>query len=315
MSQLSQYLKTQFNPKRPTSAILMLKKNRDGMLDELESSTSFLNTVYPEITINQRLYHYINQINEVLLCEYCSQPRSVKEKNARIVSSHINPKLQGHYITTCSSIECKKKHNLIKTEDGVMKKHGVKNISQTPEWREKVKATNLERRGVEWNTQSKDLILKCQNSILLNMDDVINKRRESYEKTSFEKYGTRHPRQNAKIFSESHGKWFKKKEYIIPSGRIIKVQGYEPQILDELFKNYLENDIIIDDVDIENKIGKIFYEYNGKAHRYYPDIFLIPENKIIEVKSIYTYNKMIEINLAKREACISAGFNFEFRII
>lgn len=315
MSQLSLYLKTQFNPSRPTSAILVLKKNKDGMLDELIEATSFLDSAYSEVTINQRLYHYINQITEVLLCEYCGGPRAIKEKNARIISSSSNPKLQGHYITTCSNIECKRKHNIVKTEDGVMKKYGVKNISQTELWREKVQATNLERRGVNWNTQSEKLIDACKKSILSNIEDITNRRLATYARKSFEKYGTRHPRQNAKIFAKSHGNWFKKKDYMLPSGNIIKVQGYEPQVLNELFKKYLESDILISDVDIENKIGKIFYEYDGKQHRYYPDIFLIPENKIIEVKSIYTYNKMIEVNLAKRDACILAGFDFEFRIV
>jgi hypothetical protein len=296
MSQLSQYLKTQFNPSRPTSAILMLKKNKDGTLDELLEATSFLDEQYSEVTINQRLYHYINQIDYVLTCGYCGIPRAVKEKNARIISSHTNPKLQGHYITTCSNIECKKKHNLVKTEDGVMKKHGVKNISQTPQWREKVRATNLERRGVEWNTQSTDFLLAFKNA-------------------SIKKYGVPHPKQSTNNFEKSHYHTFKLKEYIFPSGKKINVQGYEPQAIDQLLKIYSELDLIIGNRSIENKIGKIFYKYNGKSHRYYPDIFLIPENKIIEVKSAYTYNKNIEINLAKREACILAGFNFEFRII
>ena len=237
MSQLSQYLKTKFNPKRPTSAILVLKKNKDNMLDELFAATSFLDLEYLNITINQRLYHYINQINHILTCEYCGMPKAVKEKNARIISAHANPNVQGHYIATCSSVECKKKHNLIKTEDGIMKKHGVKNISQTTQWKEKVRTTNLERRGVEWNTQSKDFILKCQAALNANRESVNDKRRVTYVKRSFEKYGTCHPRQNASIFSKSHGNWFKKKDYILPSGKIIKVQGYEPQILDELFKN------------------------------------------------------------------------------
>jgi len=330
MSHLSQYLKTQFNPSRPTSAILMLKKNKDGMLDELLEATSFLDEYYSEITTNQRLYHYINQIDYVLTCGYCGKPRSVKERNARIVSSHINPKLQGHYITTCSSIECKKKHNLIKTEDGVMKKHGVKNISQTPEWREKVQATNLERRGVKWNTQSVNLIDAVRASLSKNKEKINEKRRktciEKYGVNSFcktkkfkdaaisssiEKYGVPHPMQNEKVFES---RMYKRKPYIFPSGKIVHVQGYEWKGIDELLLNeYKEEDIVVGNVEISEQIGSILYDVNGKTHRYYPDIYIISENRVIEVKSTYTVKKDTQIN-NKKEAVLKKGLKYSLKI-
>ena len=73
-------------------------------------------------------------------------------------------------------------------------------------------------------------------------------------------------------------------------------------------------EILIKDTDIENCIGKIFYEYTGKTHRYYPDIFIIPENRVVEVKSNYTYTISETINLLKKEACIKLGLDFVFEI-
>jgi len=78
---------------------------------------------------------------------------------------------------------------------------------------------------------------------------------------------------------------------------------------------YDESDIIISNKEITENIGIIYYEKNGNTHKYYPDIYIKSENKIIEVKSVYTYEKDLETNILKMNACINAGFKFEFKII
>lgn len=58
----------------------------------------------------------------------------------------------------------------------------------------------------------------------------------------------------------------------------------------------------------------ICLDFEGKKRRYYPDIFIPHQNRIIEVKSKYTFEKDKEKNLLKSLACKKLGFNFEFRI-
>lgn len=306
MSELEKYINNNFNPKRPSTCIVSLKKNKNGMLNELVKATLFLNNHYNQISVNQRLFHYLNKINYVQFCKYCDSPLQVKTINARLVGSFYNG--------TCESKECRSKFNGDQTRLGFIKNYGVENISQTIGWKEKVKKTNFERRGVAWNTQSKEFIKLVQASIKSNLPSVIKKRRETYVKNSLEKYGTVHPMQDAKIFKRSTDNYYRKKEYTFPSGKKVFVQGYEPIVLNELIKKYQEDDILTDSVDIENIIGKIYYQYNSKKHRYYPDIYIISENKIIEVKSQYTYEINIEINLAKQNACIKNGLDFIFEI-
>jgi hypothetical protein len=219
-----------------------------------------------------------------------------------------------------------------------MEKHGVINVSQTPMWKEKVQKTNLERYGVNWFTQHTRLHDGIRKYVSQNNQEILQKREvtnlkrygvpylmqakdiaisrmEKYVETSIEKYGTRHPRQDSNIFSASYSSFFKKKDYVLPSGKVVKVQGYENIVLDELFsQGYLEEDILITDNNIQDKIGMIFYEIHGKVRRYFPDIYIISENKIVEVKSDYTFNLRLDTNYAKRDACISAGFNFSFEI-
>lgn len=51
-----------------------------------------------------------------------------------------------------------------------------------------------------------------------------------------------------------------------------------------------------------------------KQHRYYPDIYLKSENKVIEVKSEYTYNKELEKNQLKKACVQNLNVKFEFWI-
>ncbi len=187
-----------------------------------------------------------------------------------------------------------------KIKETLMKRYNVDcslklNIDEI---KEKIKNTLIERYGV-------DQIFK--SSII----------REKIKETLIERYGVDHQMKDLVIFERAMMNAFRFKGYELPSGKITRVQGYEPQALDKLFEmGYDESDIMIENKDIERYIGKVIYiTIDGKEHRYYPDIYIVSENKIIEVKSVYTYNKNKEVNELKRKACLDAGLNFEFDII
>lgn len=95
------------------------------------------------------------------------------------------------------------------------------------------------------------------------------------------------------------------KDYILPSGKLIRIQGYENYILDYLLKNniYKEEDFKFD----KHLIVK--YNYNG-IKSYITDFFIPKQNLIIEVKSLYVVMKEFEKNKAKFNACINQGYNF-----
>lgn len=104
-----------------------------------------------------------------------------------------------------------------------------------------------------------------------------------------------------------------KRDYIFKSGRKEKIQGYEDRGIDLLLNTYNEDDIIINPF----QLIKVFYLEDNKNHRYFPDIYIPKENLIIEVKSKYTYKGFIgwyNTNLLKRQACLNAGYNFQFMI-
>ena len=104
---------------------------------------------------------------------------------------------------------------------------------------------------------------------------------------------------------EKNSKSFK--QFTFPSGEIRNIQGYENIALDELVKKFKEHDIITK----RTEMPKIIYELKGKKHRYYPDIWIKSINKIIEVKSCYTYKKELIKNINKSLATRKSHFDFE----
>ena len=100
------------------------------------------------------------------------------------------------------------------------------------------------------------------------------------------------------------------KKYIYKNGKTVYIQGDEKFALDLLqLQGYTDTDII---TGIKN-VPVINYFFNINR-TYYPDIYIPKENRIIEVKSSWTYKIEEEKNLKKKEACINANYNFEFWI-
>ena len=213
--------------------------------------TEFLDEAYIKITYAQRAWHIKNKTFEIYKC-ICGKPSIFKF----------------HRYKTCSN-ECESKLHVLSTEKYYMENYGVKNSWQLESTKNKIRATNLTRYGIEISGAS------------------------------------------------NH---FNYKEYKLPSGRVIKVQGFENRGLDLLLTKYLEDDILYGPKEIHREIGMFKYNLAGKDHSYFPDFFIKSENKIVEVKSEWTYDRrgkskiLRKTNMLKKKSCLDRGFNFEFMI-
>jgi len=180
--------------------------------------------------------------------------------------------------------------------------------------KEKAKQTCLEKYGVEYSTQSKEVQDKMKKTLLLNYGvehiSYSKEIKDKTKKTCLEKYGVEVPSQCAEIMEKVSKNAYKLKEYKFPSGRIERVQGYEPFALYELINNVLiyENDIFIG----AKKVPTIWYnDENCKKHRHYVDIFIKSENKCIEVKSTWTVQKKKDNIFLKQNAAKELGYKYE----
>lgn len=96
------------------------------------------------------------------------------------------------------------------------------------------------------------------------------------------------------------------KNYILPSGEIVKLKGYEPQFLDFVFKSNLLNE-----KDINYSPKRIKYLQDNKIRYYYPDFYVPKYNLVVEIKSKYIAKLQTEKNLNnKKQGVIEAGHNY-----
>jgi hypothetical protein len=133
--------------------------------------------------------------------------------------------------------------------------------------------------------------------------------RSKSKKTCLDRYGVEHPAQNTEIMDKCSKNAYKLKDYILPSGNIIKVQGYEHYAYDELLniENINEEDII----NGVSNVPEIWYKTEDKERRHYVDIYIPSQNRCIEVKSTWTAEKKQDNIFLKQEAGKELGYNYE----
>jgi hypothetical protein len=233
---------------------------------------------------------------------YSLQSTEVKEKSKNTMLE----KYGVENISSSNEIKDKKKATFLE-------KYGVENISQLQEIKDKKSASDMKNYGVPHHFQAKEIKDKIKETCLekygVSHIAMLEETQNKMRATRLEKYGYEHHLQNPLIIEKQHsGFTHKKYDY---DGNIIYIQGYENYALDLLKKNgYIFSDIITDKKDVP----EIWYKniMDDKNHRYYCDIFIPKENKIIEVKSEYIYEREKDKNIEKMKACIENGYVFEF---
>lgn len=291
----------------------------------------------------QVIWHVLNDNYVAHTCENCSKP--VKFNRQFFYHRLCSKKCTALFTAKNMSNEDKDKI-VKKREDTCIKKYGKRYASMTDECKKKKKKTSLEKYGVENAMQCKEVHDRQFKTMQeTNMERYgakstlgLESTREKYTETMKKRYGVEHGWNNPIIFKKvqntmlekygvlHYGKsndWYERfknhewgnkyKDYTTPNGTNLRIQGYENFALDQLFKNYSEEDIVVN--KINSVIGKIQYVLNTNKKIYKPDIYIKSEHKIIEVKSQFTYDLQLEKNKLKAQACLNLGFQFEFWII
>ena len=203
-----------------------------------------------------------------------------------------------------------------KMKETTFKKYGVVHANQSEEVKEKIKKTNLEKYGCEYGLQSKEVKekRKITNLEKYGFENPLQSQeiRDKCKMTCLEKYGVEYVSQSQEIYEKQNKNSYYLKDYILPSGKLIKIQGYENYALDELIKQN------IDEKDIttgSKNVPEIWYTDNSeKKHRHFVDIFIPSQNKCIEVKSTWTFKKQKEIVLLKQQFAKNLNYLYEIWI-
>jgi hypothetical protein len=175
---------------------------------------------------------------------------------------------------------------------------------------ERIKETFMENYGVSNIFQDEKTMIKIQDSNIKKFGGHPKRNKEVQEKwknTCMEKYGG-HPNQNPDVQAKAEKTSFKHRDYTMPSGKIVKIQGYENIALTELLQHFSEEEIHVG----RGVVPHVKYTCNeGKQRVYYPDFYIEPLNTIVEIKSDWTLQLQTCRLEEKAKAVLKAGYNFE----
>lgn len=208
------------------------------------------------------------------------------------------------------------KISVTKAKETFIKKYGTAWVTQSAEFKTNAAKSKMERYGNSTYNNSQTSQLKNKNKTTDEKNSINDTRR----KTNLELYGVENCFLKPGIKSKSAISNSKGREFTLPSGKIIRVRGYEDCAITELLLTYNELELIIDD-RLKLYDLPIFTYSDHRRHvlKYYPDIFIPKENKIIEVKSRWwwdgngdiRYNSRLANNLKKRQAVLAKGYDYE----
>jgi hypothetical protein len=233
-------------------------------------------------------------------------PLKNKEISSKMKETNIK-----RYGNTCA---LRSEEAIKKTLETTLKKFGTTHTSKSKEVMKKIEETNRKKYGGKAPVSSKEVQKKMKETSLKRHGKEHYTQTEEYkiksEATNLKKYGTKHSSQNLEIMEKTQKNSKRYKDYKLPSGEFCRVQGYEPWALDELLKTFSETEVKTKRSDVP----QINYKIEDKEKVYFPDIYIPKENKIIEVKSTWTY-KCKEDNIQiKSNTCKELGYNYEIWI-
>lgn len=314
--------------------------NKDPTLcNFIINQTSFLQK---NVDLPFRLFHIREGLTEQIKCKNCNSFLY------KIRTTFCNKKCSAIFNGSQTNIQLKKSKSLIKSHSlmtvekkaDIQRKREQTNLSKgghisnlhSTSGKEKTKQTfikkyeadrpaknNLIKEKISYKNKLKSKAASairketCLNKYGVNNVMHIPEVKRKIKDTCILKYGYESPMQNEeflnKFFKESHRK-FQAKPYILPSGNIVNLLGYEPMLLDYLLTKFNEFEITIG-YDVYLKI-RCNYVQSSKQHRYIPDFYIEKRNLVIEVKSRYTYNYA---NPNKRKSVQEKGINFIYAIV
>ena len=254
-------------------------------------------------------------------CDICSLKNGNKKK--------INTYKERYGVENISQLERIKN----KKEETCIKNHGVPYASQSAIIQEQIIKTSEQNWGSKRPTQNKELLKRIADDYnnktgyrhpFLNPD--IKKKieetniqnlgcsnpfsspivKDKISDTNISRYGFSNPMKNPEILKKAFKTGCRLKPYILPSGKIIEYMGYENYALNDILKVIEENDIENEKLPVFNYSKK-----DGSKHTYLPDIFIISQNKFIEVKSTYTITQDIDVIFLKQKTVKDNGYECE----
>lgn len=256
---------------------MSLLSNED--IKEIKEITNFSPDNTP---INILIKFIINDITEYPICKICGKPVMLHNKKLRLLDvcskecgyvNRVRLTKESNMIKYGTDSTNRLDSIKIKQQISLEKKYGYKSYTQTEEFKNKSKKTKLEKYGYEYfNNMTKNKNTKLE----LHGDENYNNHNKFIE-TCMDRYGVSHVMKNKDIFYKQQSCYGSNRyKHLYYRG------SYELHFIKEYEKHF--------DINTLQNCFPIKYVYKNENKIYFPDFIISNKNKIIEIKSDWTYN-------------------------
>lgn len=281
------------------------------------SQTSFLDEIYSDVKLWQRRYHIINDVNHILTCPICGQPRATKTNRVGYMKTCDNPICIGQCRSLSKKKSDKEKYgtdNFFVTEEYKQKsrqtcleKYGVEYTAKAKEVKDKIKQSFRQKYGVDYYTQTEEHKKKVQETCLkkYGATNIVNSKQykdklkdinKKKEQTCIERYGSSTFVTSSQFKENQENIQKKYRETSIKkygTDNYCKSNRFKNKVI-ELFKQKLIDDGY-------DEVGYKFIQYHGN-HNYELYCPHCNSNFMIDIKSQY-YNR----NAIRQEICTNCN--------
>lgn len=187
------------------------------------------------------LFRIKNSMDEPPKCIICGQPTkySKKEKKYNLYCSSKCQNSDPNKIEKTAKIKKEKYgdsnyNNSQKQKETCLKRYGTTSYTQTDEFKEKVKKSNINKYGCEWPLQNKSIYEKVKQTKQIKYGNENYNNREKAEVTTLNKYGVKNTKQSEQ--SKEKEKQTCLKKYGVTS--YTKTEEYKQKAKQTFLKHY-----------------------------------------------------------------------------
>lgn len=293
-NQILEYLKTSTLRKK-----LIFSLRKAPWFDKLEKEFEKMR-LPGEWNLQRKLWHYWNETTIVPLCPISGKERKWRAGDA-VESIDVPGMSEGYSMFADYKVAGKGIKKL--AEKTLQEKYGVDNPMNLPGMAEQRKKHFFEKYGVE-NPSSNEQVKQKRIKTMMKKHGIAHNF-VNWQEKFFNKFGVQNPAHVPEIAEKlCYNRFKKRKEYVLSTGEVIYLQGYEPYGFDYLKTLYQETQIQYRKKDMP----ELWYMWQEKTRRYYCDFFVPDDNLIVEIKSLFTLSRDLDIVKQKILSARTKGY-------
>jgi Mor family transcriptional regulator len=273
-------------------------KNKNKILAAIESYKNGLSVTQIKIKYGLTIKFFKKLLEEHNL-EYINKAKNPNDESFKIIQNNFD-KIVAEYNETKNMAAIAKRYNVCSTaiRDWLIR-HNISRrthkVAPSNEILEQIKFEmfNLYKQGMDKSALAKKYNLTRYHVTKILKTEFDEKHLRSRSQATTLK------NQNADFQQKVLDNHYKSKDYILPSGKTIKVMGYEDDFLNYVLQTKKMSE---ENFQFDQKPHILYKDNIGNYRKYFPDFYMSKINLIIEIKSNYTLNKQKEINERKFQA-------------